>query len=182
MKKNNVIIELTPLLDVILVILFFILVQSEGRIDVVYAEAREAFEAELEEFIYNLDEEVIELRQSAVYFDALRLGLEEDTSIIMLSLVADATDRNTRSIVIESQGNSMEIGLSWDQLARENALLALNTMLADHIQNAGSAVTFIVFRFDSTNIFASDHSLVGMAIHNQRANHPQVFSAEMDLR
>ncbi|MCL2400463.1 MAG: hypothetical protein FWC91_12065 [Defluviitaleaceae bacterium] len=182
MRKNNIIIELTPLLDVILLILFFILVQSEGRIDIAYTEAREAFEAELEEFIYNLDEEVVDLRQTAIYFDTLRLGLEEDTSIIMLSLEANEIDRNIRSILIEAQGNTTAIGLSWDQLARDNALLALNTVLADHIQNAGSTVTFIVFRFDSANIFTSDYSLVGQAIHNQRTIHSQVFSAEMDLR
>jgi len=50
MKKNSILIELTPLLDVILIMLFLILVQSAGRVDAFYEETRLAFETELETF------------------------------------------------------------------------------------------------------------------------------------
>jgi len=182
MRKNNIIIELTPLLDVILVILFFILVQSEGRIGILYAEAQDAIDTAIEEFMQDFVEEFESLEQSAADYTALRLGLEEDTSVIMVSVMVDEADRNVRSITIEAQGASSIIGLSWDGLARENASVLLNMVLADSIQNAGTAVVFVVFQYNSADIFAADHGLISMAIHNQRLDEPQVFTAEMDLR
>jgi len=199
MKKNNVLIELTPLLDVILIILFFILVQSEGRMGDFYEETREAFEAELavyqaemdafmedqalemDAFIAEHAHEMEHLRGISADYAALRLGLEENAGVIMVSIASEADNSNNRWILVEADSHTIRIDLCWDTRARENASLEFSTVLANKIQNTDSAVVVLVFRFDSTRTFAADHRLVSGAIHIQRQFVQLVF-AELDIR
>ena len=188
MKKNNVLIELTPLLDVILIMLFFILVQSEGRMGSFYEETREAFEAELAVFEADLEafkaEHAVEmehLRGVRDDYETLRLGLEEDTGIILISIVSSPDDHNERSIVIEADYNITVIALCWNNTARDNAALDLGIALTEKIQGTGNSVIMIVFRFDSASIFRADYVMVGNAIHLQRQFN-QLLVAELDVR
>ena len=186
MKKNNVFIELTPLLDVILIMLFLILVQSAGRMGEFYDETREAFEAEravmeaeVEAFMAHHAQEMDMLRQTSLDYEALRLGLEEDTGIVMVSIVPGAGD--TRSIVVDADANTTIIDLTWDAAARDRAALLLNATLTDKIQSADNNFLVLVFRFDSGNVFMSDYRMVSTAIHVQRQFH-QLVVAELDVR
>ena len=181
MKKSSVVFELAPFLDVILILLFLVLVQNALRVEAVQLETQETIEAAIEEFQEAFLEEMERLQQTAADFDALRLGLEE-ANIVSISLLRDERDRDVRQILVEATGQTRKIPLNWDALARDNAAVALNTTLAERIQKAGDGVTFIVFKFDSANIFVADHRLISIAIHNQRLHHPQLFSAELDLR
>ena len=182
MKRNSLTIELTPFLDVILILLFLVLVQSEGRLDIIHAEAREEMVAAQEAFQEAFVEEMEALRQTALAYDVLRLGLEEDTGVISIRLVVDEGNRDIRWILVEAAEQTRQIQLNWDSFARDNASLALNTALAEGVQREGGALTFIVFQFDSANSFIADYRLISMAIHNQRLHHPHLFSAELDLR
>ena len=188
MKKNNVLIELTPLLDVILIMLFFILVQSEGRMDTFYDEVREGFEAELaiieadmEAFKAQHANEMDTLRGISADYEALRLGLEEDTGIILINILSDTSDADIRWITIEADSNSTRIDLCWNAPARDAAALELNTVLASKIQAIGNTVVVVVFRFDSAGIFIADYRLVSNAIHIQRQFN-QLVVAELDIK
>jgi len=181
MKKNNILIELTPLLDVILIMLFLILVQSAGRVDAFYEETRLAFESELDAFKAEHQYEMEYLRRVGADYNALRLGLEEDTGVILISIVADANDIDNRWLLVEADSQAARIDLCWNALARDNAALELNTVLAYKIQNAVNSIMVVVFRYDSSGIFMSDHRLVSNAIHIQRQFNRLVV-AELDIR
>ena len=181
MKKSNVVFELAPFLDVILILLFLILVQSALRVEAVYVESQDNIDAAIEAFQEEFLDEMESLRQTAADFDALRLGLEE-ADIVSISLQVNERNRDTRFILVEAGEQRTEIPLDWDNLARDNATMDLNTALAEKIQQAEHAVTFLVFTFDSTRIFAADHRLISIAIHNQRLHNQQLFSVELDLR
>ena len=180
MKKNNVLIELTPLLDVILIMLFLILVQSAGRVDAFYEETRLAFETELAAFKAEHGQEMAHLRRINEDYTALRLGLEEDTGIILISIVVDSLDIDERWLMVETDAQATRIDLCWNALARDNAALELNRVLANKINNADNAVMVVVFRYDSSRIFRSDYRLVSNAIHIQRQFN-QLVVAELDI-
>jgi len=189
MKKNSVLIELTPLLDVILIMLFFILVQSEGRMGTFYDEVREAFEAEvaiveaeLEAFKAEHADEMDHLRSVGESYDALRIGLEEDTGIILINIITpNRDDLDTRWILIESDSQTTRIDLDWSIPTRERAAVELNTVLARKIQSAGNAVMLVVFRYDSSLMFHGDRRMVENAIHIQRQFN-QLVVTELDIR
>ncbi|MCL2403991.1 MAG: hypothetical protein FWC92_00450 [Defluviitaleaceae bacterium] len=179
MKKNSIFIELTPLLDVILILLFLILVQSAGRVDAFYEETRQAFETQLDTFKAEHHHEMEYLRRVGADYSALRLGLEEDTGIVLVSIVSDSNDIDNRWILIEADSYVTQVDLCWNAVARDNSALELNTALAYKIQNAANSVMVIVFRYDSSSIFMSDHRLVANAIHIQRQFN-QLVVAELD--
>jgi len=181
MKKNSILIELTPLLDVILIMLFLILVQSAGRVDAFYEDTRLAFETEFEAFKAEYYQEMAHLRQVGADYSALRLGLEEDTGIVLISIVADGDDIDHRWILVEADAQVAQIYLTWNALERDNAALELNTVLAGKIQGTENSVIVVVFRYDSSAIFMSDHRLVSNAIHIQRQFN-QLVVAELDIR
>ena len=181
MKKNSVLIELTPLLDVILIMLFLILVQSAGRVDAFYEETRQAFEAELDAFKAQHYHEMEHLRGVSADYDALRLGLEEDTGIVLISLAYDGEDIDNRWVLVEADARVTQIDLCWNTTARDSAALELNTTLAYKIQSIGNSVIVVVFRYDSSTIFRSDYRLVANAIHVQR-QFTQLIVAELDVR
>ncbi|MCL2527473.1 MAG: hypothetical protein FWE42_03560 [Defluviitaleaceae bacterium] len=175
MKKSNIIIELTPLLDVILIMLFFILVQSEGRMGDFYEDTRAALESEfavleagLEEYKAQHAQEMGILRDISEDYAALRLGLADNTGLIMVSIASDANDSNIRSVLIETDLYNTAIELCWNNLARESAALELNTTLSGLIHEMNNTIVILVFRFDSREIFAADHRLITNAIHIQR--------------
>ena len=176
------------MLDVILIMLFFILVQSEGRMGSFYEETRANLEAEfamleagLEEFKAEHAEEMHTLRGISADYHALRLGLEEDTSVILVSIESDASDSNIRWIKVEADGISTSIDLCWNTYYRDAAALDLNTTLGSKIQESGNTVIIIAFRFDSGNVFVADHRLVSNAIHIQRQFNPAVTSVDIRI-
>jgi hypothetical protein len=202
MKQRGIILELTPLLDVIMVIMFLILVQSEGRMGVVYTEAREAFDielaeavadseaataaaiADLDEFLAQWDYATADLQARADQLEGLLLGLEEDTAMIMVSLRPGEPARGTRAtVVLEVEGapEALYIDLTGEAIARENAAATLNAALAEQIRRMDSAAIFIVYRFDGGARIGADVTFVRTAIHNQRLHAPErIFAIEMN--
>ena len=144
-----------------------------------YDETRLAFETELAEFKADYYQEMEYLRQVGADYTALRLGLEEDTGIILISIVTDSTDLDIRWILVEADANVTQIALTWYDLQRENAALRLNTVLASKIQGTQNSVIVVVFRYNSATMFRSDHRLVANAIHVQRQFN-QLVVAELD--
>jgi len=183
MKKNNVLIELTPLLDVILIILFFILVQSEGRMGTFYEETREALaeefallEAQLEEYKAYFADEVNNLREIRAEHDALILGLEEDSGAILISIEADPILQGSRRIVVEADSVSTRIDLNWDAPVRDEASRMLNTTLTDKIRDMDRGIVLLLFRFSGADIYMADYRLVANAIHIQQQFHRLVVA------
>jgi len=188
MKKNSILIELTPLLDVILIMLFFILVQNAGQLDNFYEETREALEAEFAIMVADMDaykeehaNELETLRGISASYDALRLGFEEDAGIIMINIINDTTNSEVRWIYVESGAKSTRIDLCWSAPARDAATLELNTAISDKILDTTSSLIVVVFRYDSSSIFAADYRLVNGIIHIQRQFN-QLIVAELDIR
>ncbi|MCL2356878.1 MAG: hypothetical protein FWC70_06950 [Defluviitaleaceae bacterium] len=204
MSKRGILIELTPLLDVILIMMFLILVQSEGRVDAVYTDFRQTFEedlaaaqAQLEEDLeaalaeaisefeeYHAEQfgELDNLRQQVADFDALMLGMDEDSGILTVNLNANPQNLNMRYVTVESPGHDARIDLTWDALARDDAAREINAALAAQIRAMDNAVVFVVFMHDGRTVFTADHRLVWLAIHNQRLHNPNVFTVELDIR
>ena len=192
MKKNSALIELTPLLDVILILLFFILVQNAGQMDVFYDETREALQAEFEAEITNLEtsldaaltqhaHDMEQMQIISASYDALRIGLEEDSGVILVSIVSEVDDMHTRWISVEAGNYVTRIDLSWNTLVREYATRQLNETLTNKINDMPNSVIILVFRYNSASTFTSDLMLVDSAIHIQRQFN-QLVVAELDVR
>jgi len=180
MRRKSILLEFTPLLDVILLMLFLVLMQSEVRVDMMYTEARELVEEELASLEQEFGEELQALRHDSMELDALRIGLEDDTGVIIISLLPGGAAGN-RHITVEAD-TTTEIVLNWDGIVRDAAARELNEVLATSVRESGHAFSFIVFRYDGRLVYDADRMLIRLAVHNHQTINPQVFSAEIDIR
>jgi len=205
MSKQSILIELTPLLDVIMIMMFLILVQSQGRIDTVYTETQETFAANLEaaeaEFLreletaltgfdtaiadfreYHLDNfaQMDDLRQQIAAFDGLMLGLEEDTGTIMVRHHINPANSAIHYVTVESPSREATITLYTDPAGRSNATFALNAALSEQISRMDNSVIFVIFAFNGREVYRDDWMLVQTAINTQRIDNPYVFTLMWD--
>lgn len=180
MKNKSILLEFTPLLDVILLILFLVLMQSEVRVDMMYTEVQDLMDEGLANLEQEFGEEMEALRQDSMELDAIRFGLNEDTGVIIINLLP-ASMGGPRRITVEADITN-EITLSWDRLERDTASRELTEVIANTVQNSGHAFSFIIFRYDGRTIYDADRMLIRLAIHNHQLTNPRMFSAELDSR
>jgi len=200
MSKRGILIELTPLLDVIMIVMFLILVQSETRVDTLHAETQEAFAADLAAARASYDTAIADfeayhlaqfaeldnLRGQVDELQGLLLALDEDAGIITLRHYSTFDDLMTRHIIIESPGNSARVdivgNLQTNLNARDEATRELSAAITTQFSTMENEAAFILFIFDGNMALANDLDIIRLVMHNLRLHHGNVFSMEIDLR
>ena len=188
MKSRGIQVEMTALLDVIFIIMFLILVQSETQVTSAHLEAAEIVEAR-EELVAELQVAATELQVVTAELEEVRRDygtlqrmetgrtvVEESSYIINLSV---HTYEDGRVILVELMGEVIEeIGLQWDN--RNYASNLLYAVVTEGIRESGAQATFIVFEYDRNEIFQADYSLITNTVQRLRQQ-PNVFSIEYDI-
>jgi len=211
MSKRSILIELTPLLDVIMVIMFFILLQSGTRVDMLHAETQDAFASDLAAAQADFDASLMEAAQnyaaaiaefrdnhSAEFaeMDSLRgqldelqnllMALDEDAGVITLRHYSTFGNLLTRHIMVESPGFSTRVDIVGDfrtnLAARDEAVRALSVAITEQLNAMNNDAAFIVFIFDGWLFLSYDRPILNLVMHNLRLHHRSVFSMEIDLR
>jgi uncharacterized protein YggU (UPF0235/DUF167 family) len=180
MRSRGIIIELTSLLDVILIVLFLILVQSEQKVHIANAAATESI-SQTEQLTAELE------RQSTAYenlqseFDGLKRTIvgqtvvADNTMVIAIHLQPAAQGR---VITLQADDNdAVPILIDWTN--QNYAANALHAALSEQVRLSEAQVVFIVFTYDRENIYQADYTLVRNAIQKQTQN-PRVYTAEYD--
>ena len=183
MKTRGVFVELTSLLDVILIMMFLILFQTEEQVNIAYSDAKEEFATEIETLKEEVSENVAEKEKLSSELEALKFGLDENSYFIIISLQAPGVNRNIRTAIVEAHDKSTErIDLVWDKDVRNNTFNRLGDLLSARINESDAQIIFIVFKFDSTDIYEDDHKMIKLAIQRQKLYNPHVYTAEIDLK
>jgi hypothetical protein len=188
MKNWGIHVEMTALLDVIFIIMFLILVQSETQVASAHlevtesGEAREELVAELQVVATELELISTELEEVKRGYDTLqrmetgRTVVEANSLIINLSV---HPNDDGRIISVELMGDLLEeIELDWDN--RNYAANLLYAVVSENIRSSDAQATFIVFEYDRNEIFQADYSLITNAIQRLRQQ-PYVFSIVYDI-
>jgi biopolymer transport protein ExbD len=175
-KKREIFIELTSLLDVILIMLFVLLSQTKLAAD----DARESVEA-AENSVVMMQQE-LEAHQSALADaraenDALTerieeyrreeitLGVVEENSLIITLSVKPG---DSRYILVESRDGAKESILidSEDENYSQNKLRAtLNNL----VHQAGTDTVFVVFQYDRGSIYQSEYQLISNLVRELKS-------------
>ena len=183
MRNRSIFVELTSLLDVILIIMFLILMQTEERANMAYSEAKEEFTAEIEFLKEEVGESIAEKDKLTGELESLKTALEGEGYFILISLQSAEKGRDIRTILVEAHGKAVEqIDLVWDKDTRNDAFNLLGGLLSSRINESNAQMIFIVFKFDSTNIFEDDHRMIKLAIQRQKLYNSHVYTAEIDLK
>ena len=164
MKRRTIFIELTSLLDVILIMIFILLTQARSQT----ASALEAAETE-KVTAAQLEEELVTARSNADFWraeaDELTRQLITENLVLDNSLVLTVSCTGDGSILLESNGvEEALIPFSWDD--PNPASNRLRALLLEKLGNAGDNVIFIVFQYDRSEIFHTEYLAVGEVIRS----------------
>lgn len=163
-KRQQIVIELTSLLDVILIMLFVILIQARGQTALAMTASEEDHERTVA-----LEYEVEALHQTMASMEADQNLLREESEswkrrvltqdvVLDNSLVITISVRDDYSILFESEKDaSMCIPYSWanDNYARN----ALSSKIRELLQEDTAAV-FLVLQYDRNSIYWREYEML----------------------
>ena len=180
MKRREIFIELTSLLDVILIMIFILLGQAkaQAREAVNQAEAERAAMSGMSYEIEALKEEEAQMKASfeeaeaafekekaalSESIDALERRLITEGVVMENSLVLTVSADDEAAVLLEvDNGESIRIPYDW---GNDNYLKnRLASLLTEQLTNADARSVFIVFQYDRTRIYQTEYEVIGEVI------------------
>ena len=153
MRKRNrsITADLTPLLDVIFILLFLILIRNAEAVDAKAAEAEEKI-AEAQEQIAEAEALQEAVKGQLTEYETLLAGAE----IFYISILPEESGRTLQVI----RDNSMEsFHYDWD--STDAAWQFLQESVSAKTERAGEGKqVFLVFTYDGTKLYQSDFEMV----------------------
>ena len=153
--------DLTPLLDVIFIILFLVMQRSGAAARASQQEAEEAMNAlERSEAAYSiLAEDAAAARGLLDSYELLR----QSALCVSLQVLRSPESPGERELLLSyGEGETRSIPLTWDTM--DTASRRLRNTLEELANSAGDAPVFIRFSFDSAAIYRRDYELADNAL------------------
>ena len=171
MRRREIFIELTSLLDVILIMLFVLLMQAktqtgaavesaaaaESAVQAAQAELA-AVEGERDAIAAERDRIADEL--GAFQREGITVGVVEENSLVVTLSVQG---RDPRFLRIEPRGAAAR-SVRVDTEDENYTFNSLHTELSQLIRGAGKETVFVVFQYDRSAIYQADYALVGRVL------------------
>ena len=172
-RRREIFIELTSLLDVILIMIFVLLTQARTQtvqaMDAAAEDKAAAKEVRAElkaaqKEIEELKTEAESLREEA---DALGRQLLSEGLVMENSLVLTLSTRADGTILLEQDGREAHsIAYSWED--GTYAYNRLKSLLLGQLSLAGEKSLFVVFQYDSEQIYHAEYELILQTIQEIR--------------
>lgn len=172
--KRSPVIEMTALLDVIMILMFLVLAGASQKVEDI---KKDYVSSEvLEERISGLQSQNESLIRRLSSFTVLK------SSCLVITLSVNRSEDKSRSVLLECEGEqSQTIELTWFNLQYvKNTLSAQIAGIIDRKLPRYQAV-FIVFQYDRNVIYQTDYRLISSVIQ-ARKTRANVYCAEYDIR
>ncbi len=158
MRRREILIELTSLLDVILIMIFVLLTQARGQTAAALesAEADRAAAEELRTELTLARSEADGFRQEA---EALGRQLLTEDLVVDNSLVLTVSTAPGGAIRRESPGRDA-VAIPYDWADDTFAANKLRATLLEDLRSAGEDAVFIVFQYDRQTIYRAEYDMI----------------------
>ena len=200
MKKRMIFIELTSLLDVILIMLFVLLMQAQSETDKarVHAEEEQAAAVSIEAALQEAEEEKAALISSAAALSeelaeanealdkAARKEITESLVLKNSRVLTVSVPREELILVEEDEPSTFEERIVYDWENGNYAYNRLKAVLHERFESLNGQAFFVVFQYDREMIYRSAYDLILQAVQDlkleaKEAETPLSF-IEMDVR
>lgn len=155
-RKRTIFIELTSLLDVILILLFVVLAQSRTTALHAAADADEAMQT-AQKLRRELDKAQEQLSRSDR--EELTLGVVAEQSCVLTLSIRDGAVRRVR---IEPQGEEAR----YVALGSAQSAARLNDTLSALLLDSGRETAYLVFQYDRNTIYHAEYELISSVIRD----------------
>lgn len=176
-KHREIALELTPLLDVILTLLFMVLITVTQQAQTAQKDAQQALN-DANAKIEQAEKKLTQINQSAVSIELL----QNNCKIVTVAAYNDEKSPEKRSITVKEGDNEpYEIQYDWSSLnfaknSFKQALLNDYLTLKDDEQ-----IIFIVFQYDSRAIYNYDYTFINATLSEINTNRPEVYLAYYNI-
>lgn len=164
MRRREIFIELTSLLDVILIMLFVLLTQARTQTDAAISSKAEA-EAAAENVRAALSQtqterDALAERLETLEREGITVGVVEENSLV---LTLSVQGRDSRYALIEPrEGGSIRVPL--DPEDETYTVNRLRAALMGLVRDSGKETVFVVFQYDRNRIYQTEYLLVGNVV------------------
>ena len=197
MKRRQIFIELTSLLDVILIMLFILLMQAknttaeamdtaaaaESNTEQVRAELIEAY-AEQDALKAEIDAETARADAQAERADALQRQLWTENIVLDNSLLLTVSVDRSGNIRLETEGNGLA-ALAYDWADDTYARNKLRGLLLEQLRDTDREAVFLVFQYDRARVYHAEYQMIEIIIQEikqeARTRDIPLSVLEMDL-
>ena len=171
-RKRTIFIELTSLLDVILIMIFVLLMQARTQtaqaMDQAEQEQKAAREisremedlresmAAAEAELQDREQEIERLEEEA---EGLRRQLSSRELVMENSLVLTLSITETDSIRLEISPQEVDL-IPYDWSDDNYAYNRLRTLLTAYLEEAGERSVFIIFQYDRSRIYKNEYDMI----------------------
>lgn len=176
-QRKQIALELTPLLDVILTILFMVLISITQQAQTAQADAQKALEDATSK-IEMAEKRLTQLNQESISMELL----QENCKVVTVTAYNNDSDDGSRRITIaEGKNTPYEIEYGWSALTfAKNAFK--QTITKDYLTlNADEQIIFIVFQYDSKSIYNYDYTFINSVLTEINTNNPHIYLAYYDI-
>lgn len=173
-RRSNVI-ELTPLLDVIMIILFMVLSQTSGAVSDMQ-EQNEALSAEIAAAGERYEELSGELLKTQSALDGFE-SVNENSVVVSIGIFRHSDDK--RTITVTADDATKEISYDWNSLSYGESVLSkeLSRICSE---NSDKAV-FVSFTYDSTSLFRRDYEMISAVLSKTGDGAERIFISYNDM-
>lgn len=188
-RRGGIMSDLTPLLDVIFIILFMVMIRNVDISNRKLAEARQ-YREEADQIVADIQQEKeeaiarIQEEKDAAVAEAERLQLKAEAEVaefenllvnaIILRVSIEDGEDGSRLAVVRSGSQMQSSSFDWDNT--EDAFQYLEKALASYITTVGEDdPVFITFSYDSNKIYRSDYTMVEQAMQDVQKEHANVY-------
>ncbi len=169
MRKREIFIELTSLLDVILIMLFVILSQAKLQTDTALGQSAQA-ESQLEAVQQELE---TARGENALLYEQLEkhqrqelsLGVVEENSLVVTISVQHS---DVRYILVEEHGGPSH-SIALDTQEENYSQNKLRSTVSNIIKDSGKETVFVVFQYERQSIYQSEYRLIGSVVQELKA-------------
>ena len=166
-RKKTFIADLTPLLDVVFILLFLVMMVT-ARQQTERTRLAEAAAEEAEDEARQARREADEAREKTAELERLLT----DARVVDVSL-ADAPEGN-RQLTVTAGAETSSYVFGWDEAAEAERFLSRELTRA--VQTADKeAPVFLIFRYDAAQIYESDYRMVSRVFGILQENHSNVY-------
>ncbi len=164
MRRREIFIELTSLLDVILIMLFVLLTQARTQTGEAL-ESAEAARVEAQSVQEELDalrgeREALLERVDSYRRQEITVGVVEENSLVVTISLVDAGQRCIRVEPHDGGEIRIPVGSGEDNYAVNR----LRTTLSGLVRDSGKETVFVVFQYDRTAIYQTEYAMIGSVV------------------
>ncbi|MBR6114978.1 MAG: hypothetical protein IKQ10_07290 [Oscillospiraceae bacterium] len=157
MRRREIFIELTSLLDVIMIMLFVLLTQARTQTADAIAEAgaRQTENTALRQEVETLRGELVGAQDAA---ESARRQLLSQDLVLDNSLVVTVTAADRSAIRLEVEGGTQTVSYDWEN---ENyARNVLRAALRQQLTDTDRPAVFLVFQYDRDAIYRAQYEMI----------------------